>query len=84
MAHALDIGVTAWSPLGGGVLSGKYSNDKKQNNTEEPKRLQVDNPISATFVNERNLPITQEVPTIAQEITSIFIPSRLELDKATK
>jgi aryl-alcohol dehydrogenase-like predicted oxidoreductase len=39
MAHALDTGVTAWSPLGGGVLSGKYSNDKKQNNKEEPKRL---------------------------------------------
>jgi aryl-alcohol dehydrogenase-like predicted oxidoreductase len=38
-AHALDTGVTAWSPLGGGVLSGKYSNDKKQNNKEEPKRL---------------------------------------------
>ena len=25
MARNLDIGVTAWSPLGGGVLSGKYS-----------------------------------------------------------
>ena len=44
MAHALDIGVTAWSPLGGGVLSGKYSDDKKQKNKEETKRLQVDNP----------------------------------------
>ena len=29
MARALDIGVTAWSPLGGGVLSGKYNYDKK-------------------------------------------------------
>ena len=26
MARALDIGVTAWSPLAGGVLSGKYNN----------------------------------------------------------
>ena len=26
MARALDIGVTAWSPLGGGVLTGKYNN----------------------------------------------------------
>ena len=25
MARALDIGVTVWSPLGGGVLSGKYN-----------------------------------------------------------
>ena len=78
MAHALDIGITAWSPLGGGVLSGKYSKDKKQNNKEEPKRLQVDNPISATFVNERNLSITQEVRTIAQEINKT--PSQVALN----
>ena len=78
MAHALDIGVTAWSPLGGGVLSGKYSKDKKQNNKEEPKRLQVDNPISATFVNERNLSIAQEVRTIAQEINKT--PSQVALN----
>ena len=28
MAHALDIGVTVWSPLAGGVLSGKYNTKK--------------------------------------------------------
>ena len=31
MGRKLDIGVTAWSPLGGGVLSGKYNID----NTDE-------------------------------------------------
>jgi aryl-alcohol dehydrogenase-like predicted oxidoreductase len=66
MARVLDIGVTAWSPLGGGVLSGKYSNSRKQNNKEEPRRLQVENPTSATFVNERNLSIAEEMRTIAQ------------------
>jgi aryl-alcohol dehydrogenase-like predicted oxidoreductase len=30
MASALDIGVTAYSPLGGGILTGKYSNTKKK------------------------------------------------------
>ena len=25
MANALDIGVTAWSPLGNGILTGKYN-----------------------------------------------------------
>jgi aryl-alcohol dehydrogenase-like predicted oxidoreductase len=78
MAHALDVGVTAWSPLGGGVLSGKYSNDKKQNNKEETKRLQVDNPTSATFVNERNLSIADEVRTISQEIDRT--PSQVALN----
>ena len=79
MAHALDIGVTAWSPLGGGVLSGKYSNAKRQNkNKEEPKRLQVENPISASFVNERNLSIAEEARTIAEEINRT--PSQVALN----
>jgi aryl-alcohol dehydrogenase-like predicted oxidoreductase len=77
MAHALDIGVTAWSPLGGGVLSGKYSNAKRQNK-EEPKRLQVENPTSASFVNERNLSIAEEVRTIAEEINRT--PSQVALN----
>ncbi|MGB7955573.1 MAG: aldo/keto reductase, partial [Candidatus Nitrosopolaris sp.] len=34
MARALDIGVTVWSPLGRGVLSGKYN----KQNSEEQKR----------------------------------------------
>jgi aryl-alcohol dehydrogenase-like predicted oxidoreductase len=29
MARSLDIGVTAWSPLGMGVLAGKYNKDNK-------------------------------------------------------
>lgn len=79
VAHALDIGVTAWSPLGGGVLSGKYSNAKRQNmNNEEPKRLQVENPNSASFVNERNLFIAEEVQTIAEEINRT--PSQVALN----
>lgn len=77
MARALDIGVTAWSPLGGGVLSGKYNHDKKQNK-KEPKRLQVQNPTSATFVNERNLSIAMEIRTIAQEAKKT--PSQVALN----
>jgi aryl-alcohol dehydrogenase-like predicted oxidoreductase len=30
MARAFDIGVTAWSPLAGGILSGKYARERKQ------------------------------------------------------
>src|SRR6266849_5321107 len=64
MASALDIGVTVWSPLGGGVLSGKYN----KQNTEEQKRFNDNNPMSASFVNERNISIATEVQAIAKEI----------------
>ena len=74
MARALDIGVTVWSPLGGGVLSGKYN----KQNTEEQKRFNVNNPMSASFVNERNISIATEVQAIAKEIT--MTPSQVALN----
>ena len=57
MAKALDIGVTAWSPLGGGVLSGKYNNNRQSEHEE--KRYRDDNPMSALFVNKKNLAIAE-------------------------
>jgi len=41
-ARALEIGVTAWSPLGGVVVSGEY----KKHNSNEQQRLKRNNPIS--------------------------------------
>jgi aryl-alcohol dehydrogenase-like predicted oxidoreductase len=65
MAKALDIGVTAWSPLGGGILSGKYNNNRQ--GEHEEKRYRDDNPMSAAFLNKKNLLIADEVQTIAKE-----------------
>lgn len=64
MAHAFDIGVTAWSPLGSGVLTGKY-NKNTQSSESEARRAD-----SAEFVqlSERDLRIAQEVVAIASEI----------------
>lgn len=73
MAKALDIGVTAWSPLAGGVLSGKYNKE-----TSEPKRFDTNNPMNTAFVNERNLSIAKEVQTIAKEIDKT--PSQVALN----
>ena len=67
MAKALDIGVTAWSPLGGGVLSGKYNTSNNRQSEHEAKRYRDDNPMSAAFVNKKNLSIADEVQTIAKE-----------------
>lgn len=75
MALDLDIGVTVWSPLGGGVLSGKYN---KQNDNKEQKRYTINNPMSAAFVNERNISIAREVQAIAQEIDKT--PSQIALN----
>ena len=64
MARSLDIGVTAWSPLGMGVLAGKYS--KEDNKNKEPKRFDPNHPMASTFVNERNISIAKEVQNNSQ------------------
>ncbi|PWU80837.1 MAG: aldo/keto reductase [Candidatus Nitrosopolaris wilkensis] len=74
MARALDIGVTARSPLGGGVLSGKYI----KQDSKEQKRFDVNNPMSASFVNERTVSIATEVQTIANEMNRT--PSQIALN----
>jgi len=63
MAKALGLGVTPWSPLGGGVLSGKY-NDKSHD--KDSRLARPDNPMP--YVNDRNLKIAGEVVAVAKEI----------------
>src|SRR3954451_13740011 len=46
MAYALNIGVTAWYPLGGGVLTGKYN----KSNREERQQQQNTSSSSSTTV----------------------------------
>ena len=66
MSRALDIGVTAWSPLGGGVLSGKYNKDEHKHD-KELRRLEVNNSPMAFMLNERNFSIADMVQIIARE-----------------
>jgi aryl-alcohol dehydrogenase-like predicted oxidoreductase len=79
MARTMDIGVTAWSPLAGGVLTGKYSQDaqkikKSRNKTSkmtgngELRRYSPDNPMSEIFLSERNISIANEVTKISKEL----------------
>lgn len=48
MADALNIGVTAWSPLGGGVLTGKYN----KSNREEQQQTQQQNTSSLSSTTD--------------------------------
>ena len=59
MAKAMDIAITAWAPLAGGALTGKYLIENKK-----AKRLSPE----SDRLNKRNTKITKEVVRIAQEI----------------
>lgn len=61
MARALDLGVAVWSPLGGGLLSGKYTNLGQSGNNESSRN---DNPQ----FTPKQLAVAQEVQRIAVEL----------------
>ena len=62
MAQELELTVTPWAPIGGGVLSGKYN--KKNFDPKVPKRLSPE----GKRLSEKNLTIAEEVEKIANEI----------------
>jgi aryl-alcohol dehydrogenase-like predicted oxidoreductase len=59
MARALDIGVTAWAPMAGGALTGKYSNPSSEKGRLSPQSARL---------NERNRAIAAVVEEIAKEL----------------
>jgi aryl-alcohol dehydrogenase-like predicted oxidoreductase len=64
MSQALDLAVMAWSPLGMGVLTGKYGDGRA---SEGDARLHVD-AGGRSLLAPRNLEIAREVGRVADEI----------------
>src|SRR3546814_5662206 len=71
LARAHDIGVPAWSPLAGGILTGKYTRNTDDNG---PKRMDS---MQLQKLDNRNRDIAVAVDAVAKplEVTS----SRVEL-----
>jgi aryl-alcohol dehydrogenase-like predicted oxidoreductase len=67
MAHALDLGVLAWSPLGSGILTGKYNRESGQigGTSGESTRQNV---MDLQHMSDRSLAIAAVVQEVAREI----------------
>lgn len=65
MARTLDIGITPWSTLANGWLTGKYTKD---NGSEEPKRLNNEGMSDFVQQNDRNHSIAYAVDKVANQI----------------
>jgi aryl-alcohol dehydrogenase-like predicted oxidoreductase len=63
MARHFGMGVTPWSPLRGGVLSGKFTRDRRP---AEATRVRVDSP----HLTEKNYSIIDELLRIARELSA--------------
>jgi aryl-alcohol dehydrogenase-like predicted oxidoreductase len=65
MAQALDLAVTPWGPLAGGVLTGKYNPDAAPGEADNA-RYRV-NEFGAGYLNERSYRIADAVGQVARE-----------------
>jgi len=63
MANAFGLAFTAWAPLGGGVLTGKYTRGSSE--APEDSKRAADN---AGRLDERNIQIAREVDGVADEL----------------
>jgi aryl-alcohol dehydrogenase-like predicted oxidoreductase len=72
MAHEMGIAVLPWSPLAGGVLSGKYSRGDLTKEDAPPKRGEAptrkDINLMTGRLSERNLDIAEAVKQVANEL----------------
>lgn len=62
MAADLNIGVTAWSPIAGGMLSGKYTRNQPDGGPRRLDSMQLQRP------DERNLRIARKVDEVADRL----------------
>jgi len=67
MARAFEMAVTPWSPLGSGVLTGKYTRVKPGARPEDSKRVDAMN-MFPDKLSPRSLAIAREVDRVADEI----------------
>ena len=68
MARAMGLGVLPWSPLGGGVLTGKYTRaDLSDENAADVSPTRKGVIASSGHLNERSLAIADVVAEVARE-----------------
>jgi aryl-alcohol dehydrogenase-like predicted oxidoreductase len=52
MADALDIGITSWSPLAGGVLTGKYNKNSRREQQQQSQQQNTSSSSSSRVVTQ--------------------------------
>jgi aryl-alcohol dehydrogenase-like predicted oxidoreductase len=70
MAAAMGLGVTAWTPLASGLLTGKYADERGRPPADDGGPRRLDDPIMGRFAprTERNLAIVEVVCRIAEDV----------------
>lgn len=68
MAADLGLGVIPWSPLGGGVLTGKYTSADLQSAGSDRPGTRRDHAVASQALNQRGLAIADAVVEVATDL----------------
>ncbi len=66
LAHAQNMAITPWSPLAGGLLTGKFNRDADRG-AQEGTRM-ADSPRRAQVLHDRNLDVAEQLVKIAVQL----------------
>ncbi len=76
MAQAFGLGVAGWSPLGGGVLSGKYRRGETGRATGFGRLIQVENSAQRTGILDTVEAVAQETGANAAQVSLAWMIGR--------
>jgi aryl-alcohol dehydrogenase-like predicted oxidoreductase len=84
MANSLDIGVTAWSPLGNGILTGKYNKLIEQQQLQLQQQLQSGNSSTSSKSSTTTVKVNEDVGNGDDNSTRINALKPMSPDLVTK
>src|SRR5438270_1308125 len=64
----LSLGLTPWSPMGGGILTGKYKRTEKGVAGDGRGTAVAEHPVLGRHFREKNFPIADEVVAVAKQL----------------
>lgn len=76
MAEALGLGVTLWSPLGGGLLTGKYRTSSEGRLSDWGHRVHTENDAQTTATVDAVIDIAEEVGRTPAQVATAWVRER--------
>jgi aryl-alcohol dehydrogenase-like predicted oxidoreductase len=76
MAQALGLGAAGWSPLGGGVLSGKYRRGEVGRATDFPKLIQLEDSAQRTLILDAVEAVAKETGASSAQVSLAWMIAR--------
>lgn len=76
MAESLGLGVTAWSPFGGGLLSGKYRTSRTGRLSDGKKLVHTESSAQKTAIVDTVIEISDQLGSTPAQVATAWVIER--------